>query len=284
MINTLSKSYPKLIQGVGIGLRACHIPQILADLPAIPWLEIITENFMVENGGARASLEKVREHYPLAMHGIGLSLGSADPLNFTYLRKLKDLVDWLQPTWVSDHLCWTSVDGEYIPDLLPLPSTPAIADYVADRIKFVQDYLGRRILIENVSSYARLKDSTQCEWEFISEVVEKADCLLLVDINNIYVSSYNLHFDPHQYLDGLPSDRVRQIHLGGFLDCKTHLLDTHDRTVHPRVWELYCYALEKFGLTPTLIEWDTDIPALSVLLEEMQKAKEIMKNVVCIPA
>jgi hypothetical protein len=267
------------ISGCGIGLRFSHIEQILAERPAIPWLEVLSDNYLVEGSVQQDYLLEVAEHYPLVMHGVGLSLGSVDPLNTDYLKRLKALADQVNPAWISDHLCWSAVHGMHTHDLIPLPYTQATIEHVAARIRDVQDFLGRELMIENVSSYLQYKDSVMPEWAFFSEVAEAADCGMLLDINNIYVSAHNHGFETEKYLSAIPAERVRQLHLAGFEDRGTHLLDTHGSPVSEPVWALYETALQTLGPVPTLIEWDNNIPPLGVLLAEADKATAILKRV-----
>lgn len=263
-------------RGVGIGLRAQHYQTLLNDLPAVPWLEALTDNYMNEGGLPLYYLEQVRSHYPLTFHGVGMSLGSTDPLDKTYLNKLKNLIGRFEPIHVSDHLCWSSFHGLHGNDLFPMPYTEEAISHISERILQVQEFLGQRILIENVSSYLSFKQSAMTEAEFLAEVVKRADCDLLCDVNNIYVSAQNHQFDAMDYLNRLPGDRIKEIHLAGFEDVGTHLLDTHGARVHDPVWDLYEETITRFGNIPTLIEWDTDIPEFSVLMEEREKAQKIM--------
>lgn len=268
----------KLYEGVGIGLRSQHYQTIINEKPDVPWFEALTDNYMNEGGLPLYYLEQVRERYPITFHGVGLSLGSTDPLDLTYLGKLKNLISRFDPIHVSDHLCWSSVAGLHGNDLFPLPYTEAAAKHISERILSVQDFLGEQILIENVSSYLTYKQSHMAEAEFLADVVSRADCLLLCDVNNIYVSATNHRFDPLNYLDALPGDRIKELHLAGFEDVGTHLLDTHGARVHEPVWDLYQSVVDRFGEVPTLIEWDTDIPAFDVLLEERDKASKILAS------
>ncbi len=263
------------LQGVGIGLRSCHYRRILQERPAIGWLEVLIDNYMGEGGQPLYYLDQISQHYPLSFHSVGLSLGSADPLDREYLKRLRKLVGRFSPALVSDHLCWGAVGGVHAHDLLPLPFTMDNARYVAGRIQTVQDYLGRPLLIENVSSYLQYTDDAMAEWEFLCEILCLSGCGLLCDVNNIYVSACNHDFDPLRYLDALPAAQVAEIHLAGHRDEGTHLLDTHGAPVCDAVWELYRGALRRFGPVPTLIEWDTDIPELPVLLAEADKARAI---------
>ena len=264
------------ILGCGIGLRFSHIEQILNERPAIPWLEVLSDNYLVQGSVQQDYLFEVAEHYPLVMHGVGLSIGSVDPLNRDYLRRLKSLADQVNPAWVSDHLCWSAVHGVHNHDLIPLPYTQTTINHVAARIQEAQDFLGRELIIENVSSYLQFKDSVMPEWAFFSEVAEASDCGMLLDINNIYVSAHNHAFEAEDYLTAIPAERVRQLHLAGFEDRGTHLLDTHGYPVSEPVWALYEKALQTLGKVPTLIEWDNNLPSLEVLLAEADKATTIL--------
>jgi len=261
--------------GFGLGLRTDHYNEVLETKPNIDWFEIISENYMVRGGKPLHFLDKIRADYPMVMHGVSLSIGSTSAFDPTYLNDLRKLADRIQPAWISDHLCWTGIHGQNMHDLLPLPYTEETAKHVAERVSIVQDYLGRRILLENVSSYASYIDSTMSEWEFISLVCEKADCLLLLDVNNIYVSSYNHQFDAKTFIDGVPAQRVQQIHLAGHQNNGDYIIDTHDAPVIDPVWALYDYAIERFGRVSTMIERDDQIPPLCELVEELQIARKI---------
>lgn len=261
--------------GFGLGLRADHYEQVLNDRPAVDWLEIISENYMIEGGKPLHYLDRIRELYPMVMHGVSMSIGSTAPLNFDYLADLKKLIARVQPEWVSDHLCWTGVHGRNLHDLMPLPYTEETIAHVAARVEQVQDYLGRQILLENVSSYVTYEASQISEWEFLTAITEQADCLLLLDINNIYVSSHNHAFDPLEYLDGVPGDRIRQFHLAGH-SYKDHLIiDTHDHPICDPVWFLYQQAIERFGQVSTMIERDDKIPPLEDLVTELDVARRL---------
>jgi len=273
--------FPNL--GFGVGLRHCHFDVFLKrEHGSIAWVEALTENYISwEDEKYRrpyTTLMKIRENLPVVLHGVSLSIGSADPLDRGYLKRLKDLASRVQPQWISDHLCWTSIDGENLHDLMPLPYTEEAIDHVVQKVSKVQDFLGRRILLENVSSYAEFEESEMTEWEFLSQVVEKADCGLLLDINNIYVSSYNHGFDPYRYLKGIPSDRVGQIHLAGHTNNGNHLIDTHDAEVCDEVWDLYRWATENLNPVSTMVEWDDHIPEFKKLEAEVLKAKEIFDS------
>lgn len=266
----------------GIGLRAPHYRSLLETRPDIGWLEVHSENYFGAGGPPLYYLERARERYPLSLHGVGLSLGSTDALNTQHLEKLKALITRFQPSLVSEHLSWGSVAGRYLNDLLPLPFTDEALDHVVGRIGQTQDYLGRQILIENISSYLRFRHSTMPEWEFLIEVARRADCGVLLDVNNIYVNARNHGFDPQQYLDAILPSRVGEIHLAGFVRNRYPqgevLIDHHGAPVADAVWTLYRQALQRLGPVPTLIEWDSDIPPLEVLTTEAQKADRILEE------
>ena len=259
--------------GFGVGLRRPHYGHVLEQHPPMDWFEVISENFMVEGGRALEVLEGVRSHYPVVMHGVSLSIGSADPLNRAYLETLRAATRRFEPAWLSDHLCWTGVGGRNLHDLLPLPYTEETMSHVAGRIRQVQEILERTILIENVSSYMAFRSSRLEEWEFLTAVAEEADCGILLDINNIFVSAFNHRFDPLRYIDAVPADRVVQFHLAGHSDHGSYLLDTHDHPIRPEVWALYEHAVRRFGRVPTLIEWDDNIPDFEVLAAAAAEAR-----------
>lgn len=266
----------------GIGLRAAHYRQILEDRPTIGWLEVHSENYFADGGMPAYFLEQFRSRYPLSVHGVGLSLGSTDPLSVDHLKKLKRLVDRYQPQFVSEHLCWGSVGGRYLNDLLPLPYTTAALEHVVSRIEQVQDFLGRQILIENISSYLQYADSPVPEPEFVVEMAARSGCGVLLDINNLYVNSVNHGFDAREYLRTIPGRLIQEIHLAGhtlnrFEDGEI-LVDTHNQRVCTEVWSLYDRALNLYGAKPTLIEWDSDLPELDVLLDEMLTANSYMEH------
>ncbi len=264
--------------GHGVGLRPKHFSRFLAGSSTVDWVEAVSENFMAIGGRPPAVLEKVRQDVPVALHGVSLCIGSTDPLNQQYLGDLRNLITRIQPAIVSDHLCWGSHGGRYAHDLWPLPYTEEALEHVVGRVQHVQEVLGRQILLENVSSYVAYRASEMSEWEFLSQVAERADCGILLDVNNVYVSSRNHGFDATEYLRGLPCSRVAQIHLAGHMDKGAYLLDSHDAPVPPPVWELYRQAVHRFGRVPTLIEWDDHIPELDVLLAESSKAAEIERE------
>jgi uncharacterized protein len=267
---------PVFPAAAGIGLRAPHVAELCRSRPQIGWLEVHSENYFVEGGPARSALESIRADYPISLHGVGLSLGSADPLDAEHLARLARLADWIEPSAVSDHLCWSHVDGRNLNDLLPLPLTNEALTLLCDRIDAVQSALHRPLLVENVCSYLRFADDTISEWDFVAAIAAKSGCKLLFDVNNCYVNAVNHGFDPRAYLAAIPSDAVAEIHLAGFDDGGPCLIDTHGSRVAAPVWELYRIAIGRFGPKPTLIEWDTDIPALDVLLDEAAKAQAIL--------
>lgn len=264
--------------GFGIGLRPVHYQAILAEKPAVDWFEIITEDYLVPGGNPLHFLDQIRAHYPVVMHGVSLSVGSVDPINMDYLRQLKQLADRIQPQWVSDHFCWTGANGINLHDLMPLPYTEEAVSHLVTRISQIQDFLGRQILLENVSSYVTFKHSTLTEWDFLNAVAEQANCLILLDVNNIFVSSFNHGFDPMTYINGISKHRVQQFHLAGHLNRKTHIVDTHDHAIITEVWNLYASALRRFGPVSTLIERDDNIPPISELLLELQQARAIAQQ------
>jgi uncharacterized protein (UPF0276 family) len=261
--------------GFGLGLRTDHFEYILQHQPDIDWFEVLSENYLVAGGKPRYYLEAIAEQYPVVMHGVSMSIGSTDPLDMDYLKALKKLSNDIQPKWISDHICWTSIHGVNSHDLLPLPYTEETVNHVAQRVRQVQDVLGRRILLENVSSYLSYQDSTMDEWDFLSQVAQAADCLILLDINNIYVSARNHHFNPLDYLKKIDPRRVQQFHLAGHSDFGDYVIDTHDHDIPPSVWTLYQAALERFGAVSTMIERDANIPEFPALYQELLEAKNI---------
>lgn len=267
------------IKGAGIGLRSRHYQDIITQKPQINWFEVISDNYFCGGGLPLFYLDKIRQDYPLSLHGVGMSLGSTDPLDFDYLTRLQKLAARVEPDLISDHLSWISVNGHYLNDLIPLIYTEKVMEHVADRILQVQEFLGRQIGIENPSPYLSFTDGTMAEWEFIQGLVKKADCYLLLDVNNVYVNAINNGFDPLEYLDNIPGSRVKEMHLAGYEERENYLLDTHGYPVHPPVWKLYQAALARFGAVPTLIEWDTDIPTWEVLMAEADKAQKLLNEV-----
>lgn len=261
--------------GFGLGLRPDHYPDFLRGPQPVDWLEIISENYMVPGGRPLAMLDAIRADYPMVMHGVSLSIGSDEPLDMDYLAALKALESRVEPLWISDHLCWTGINAHNTHDLLPLPYDAPALDCVVENIGRVQDYLGRRILIENPSSYVTFRSSDRSEWEFLAEMAERADCLLLLDVNNIYVSARNHGFDPEDYLAGLPADRIQQMHLAGHSDMGDHVIDTHDADVCDAVWDLYASAIRRFGSVATMIERDDAMPPLADVLAELDCARAL---------
>ena len=270
-------SFPRL--GCGIGLRREHYGYVLENWPALDWFEIISENFMVPGGRPLYVLDRMRERYRVVMHGVSLSIGSTDPLNVDYLHELKKLAERVRPEWVSDHLCWTGVGGKNAHDLLPLPYTEETIEHVASRVRAVQDFLDRPIVLENVSSYLTYRESDLTEWDCLVEIARRAGCFILLDVNNVYVSSFNHRFDPLEYLRAIPVDRVVQFHLAGHTDKGTHLLDTHDHPIIDPVWRLYAEAVRRFGPLSTLIERDDRIPEFSEVAAEAEEARRIQSEI-----
>lgn len=263
--------------GFGLGLRTDHYQTIVDEHPAVDWFEIISENYMVAGGKPLHFLDRVRQDYPLVMHGVSLSIGSTDPLDLGYLKQLKQLSDRVEPAWISDHLCWTGVGGHNMHDLLPLPYTEQAINHVVDRVTQVQDILGRRLMLENLSSYVTFHQSEMTEWEFLSEIVNRADSLILLDVNNIYVSSVNHSFEPLEYIRGVPRDRVWQIHIAGHTTNESGaiMIDTHDMPVKDAVWDVYSDAIKELGQVSTMIERDDNIPPLDELIDELATAKQL---------
>lgn len=261
--------------GFGLGLRIPHYADFLAQPQPLDWLEITTDNYLIDGGKPLAVLDTIRRDYPVAMHGVAMSIGAAQGVDLAYLQQVKALADRIEPLWVSDHLCWTGPGPEQLHDLYPLPYTDASARHVVAQIRRAQDVLGRRLVIENVSSYIRYSEDSASEWQFLSYIAHEADCLLLVDVNNIYVSSVNHGFDPLHYLHALPAHRVQQIHLAGHSNNGDHIIDTHDHPVAPAVWALYAQACEHFGAVATMVERDDHIPPLAELLGEITMARQI---------
>ncbi|OLC54853.1 MAG: hypothetical protein AUH92_03325 [Acidobacteria bacterium 13_1_40CM_4_69_4] len=270
--------------GHGVGLRRDHFERVLSGPTGVDWFEALSENFMVEGGRPLDVLTRVRERYPVVLHGVSLSIGSTDPLDGAYLERLDALAKRFEPAWVSDHLCWTGVRGHNAHDLLPLPYTEAALDHVVSRVQRVQERLARPIALENVSSYVAYRQSALPEWEFLAEVARRSGCGILLDINNIYVSARNHAFDPRAYLEGIPPHQVWQFHLAGHTDKDAYLLDTHDHPIIEEVWELYREAVLRFGPVSTLIEWDDRIPAFERLEQESSRARSIHDEMLQRPA
>ncbi|MBX3328575.1 MAG: DUF692 domain-containing protein [Nitrospira sp.] len=268
----------------GIGLRSQHYREVLEEPPPVAWMEAHPENYFGEGGAPPRILERIRSQYPLSFHGVGLSLGATDPIDSTHLRKLKALLNRFQPTFVSEHLSWSSVDGHFFNDLLPLPYTEESLNHVCARIDEVQTELQRSMLIENVTRYLTWRDSTIPEGEFMAEVVRRTGCGILLDLNNLYVNAVNFHLDPVKFMDAIPPGAVQEIHLAGFDHVGRWLVDTHGQAVYPEVWSLYEWALHHFGPRPTLIEWDTNLPPLAVLLEQASQANAMLGACYATPA
>jgi uncharacterized protein len=262
--------------GLGVGLRSVHFDHILKHQPAVDWFEIISENYIDSQGRPRYVLQQIAERYPVVMHGVSLSIGSTDPLDFEYLGKLKRLAREIDAKWISDHLCWTGVLGRNTHDLLPVPFTEQTLRHVVERVRTLQDFLERPFVMENPSSYVTFQDSTLDEWEFVTRMAEEADCGLLLDVNNVYVSSFNHDLDPETFLRALPPERIVQFHLAGHSDYGTHLIDTHDDHVIDPVWQLYRLVHQRTGGASTLLEWDARIPPFPVLHAEVLKAKRFL--------
>jgi len=260
----------------GLGLRTPHVREVLATRPPVAWFEVHSENYFADGGAALAALDRIRADYPLSLHGVGMSLGSVDPLDRTHLARLARLIARTEPALVSEHLCWSGVGGRHLNDLLPLPYTEEALAHVAARVTEIQETLGRELLVENVSSYVGFADATIPEWEFVAAVARRTGCKLLLDVNNIYVNAVNHGFDPDAYLAAIPRHAVAEIHLAGFDAAGSCLIDTHGARVAPAVWALYERAVARFGPRPTLIEWDLDIPAFAVLQDEAATAQSIL--------
>lgn len=265
--------------GFGLGLRSCHYREILDSNPAIDWFEVISENYMVPGGQPLQMLDRIAERYPVVMHGVSLSIASTAPLDRSYLSSLKNLARRVNPKWISDHLCWTGVHGVNLHDLLPVPYTEEALAHVVRRISEVQDFLGCRIAIENVSSYFEYESSEMEEWTFVAEMAKRADCYLLLDVNNVFVSGFNHEFDTREFISAIPADRVVQFHLAGHSEGKDYLIDTHDAAIRPEVFSLYAKAIERFGPVSTMIERDDNIPPLGELVAELDQARAIAKRV-----
>lgn len=262
--------------GFGVGLRTTHFAEILTTWPPVDWFEIISENFLDSHGRPSYVLEQVAERYPVVMHGVSLSIGSSDPLNFGYLEKLRGLARRVQARWISDHICWTGVNGWNTHDLLPIPFHEESLKHVAERVRIVQDFLEQPLVLENPSSYVEFRSSTMTEQEFVVRLVEETGCGLLLDVNNVFVSASNHEFDPVEYIESIPADRVVQMHLAGHTDCGTHRIDTHDGPVIDPVWELYRLAQSRTDGVSTLLEWDARIPDFATVHAEVLKARRYL--------
>jgi uncharacterized protein (UPF0276 family) len=260
--------------GFGVGLRTVHFPYILAENPLVDWFEILSENFLDTGGRPAYVLDQIAERYPIVMHGVSLNIGSTSPLDFEYLKKLKALAARTKAHWISDHLCWTGVSGLNTHDLLPMPYTDESLAHVAARVRTVSEFLERPLFLENPSTYLAFEESTWREWDFLATLARLADCGLLLDVNNVYVSAFNHDFDPYQYLDAIPVGRVAQIHLAGHTNFGTHILDTHSAPVLDPVWDLYAYATRRLGPVSTLLEWDEHIPSFNEVHAEARKARQ----------
>lgn len=262
------------VDGFGLGLRVEHYQNFLDQQPRVDWLEMTSENFMVPGGKPLFYLDAIRSRYPMVMHGVSLSIGSCDPLDMQYLGELKALIERVEPAWVSDHLCWTGVDHTNLHDLLPMPYTEEALQHVCRRVDQVQNYLGRPLVLENVSSYVTFTSDEMSEWAFIAALLKRSGCQLLLDVNNVYVSSVNHGFDAKTYIDAMPAAQIRQIHLAGHEDHGDYIIDTHDHDVCEPVWALYEYTVQRLGLLPTLIERDDNMPPLATLLDELDMARQ----------
>ncbi|HEY0427356.1 MAG TPA: DUF692 domain-containing protein [Pyrinomonadaceae bacterium] len=262
--------------GLGLGLRSKHFNYILEHNPKVDWFEVISENFMDSGGRPRQVLRRIAERYPVVMHGVSLSIGSSDALDTVYLKKLKNLAAEIKPLWISDHLCWTGINGLNTHDLLPVPLTEESLKHICRRVNQVQDFLGRPFVFENPSTYLTFKQSTIAEWDFLRYMTEETGCLLLLDVNNVYVSGFNNDFDPAHYIQKIPHERVVQMHLAGHQHCGDYIIDTHDRHVTSDVWELFTLAWRLTGGAATLLEWDANIPDFADYHAELLKAKDFM--------
>ncbi|HAT8857513.1 TPA: DUF692 family protein [Legionella pneumophila subsp. pneumophila] len=261
--------------GFGLGLRPNYYEEILTSKPDLDWFEILTENYLIPGGKPLFYLDKIREHYSIVMHGVSLSLGSTDPLNWDYLKQVQELASRIEPVWISDHLCWTGIHGLNTHDLLPVPYTTEAIQHIVSRIQEIQDFLKRPFLIENVSSYLTYKQSEMSEWDFILEIVKQSGCYLLLDVNNVYVSSFNHNFDPMAYINSMPPGRVAQIHLAGHTNHGNYIIDTHNAPVIEPVWDLYEATIQRLGPVSTMIERDDNMPDFSELLSEINHAKRL---------
>ncbi|KTD42479.1 DUF692 domain-containing protein [Legionella quateirensis] len=265
--------------GFGLGLRPNYYEEIVSRKPDLDWFEILSENYLVPGGKPLYYLDKIRQDYSIVMHGVSLSLGSSDALDMDYMHELKNLANRIEPVWISDHLCWTGVDSLNVHDLLPVPYTNEAINHIVSRIQQIQEFLGRPLLIENVSSYLTFKQSEMTEWAFLSEIVKKSGCYILLDVNNIYVSSVNHQFNPLDYIHSVPADRVAQIHLAGHSNHGDYIIDTHDAPVIQPVWDLYADTIQRLGPVSTMIERDDNMPPFDELLHELNHARLIVEQV-----
>lgn len=277
-MSDLKTSRPPFI-GFGLGLRSEHYSEILEGDPPIDWFEVVSENFMVPGGRPLQILDQIKERYPVVMHGVSMSIASTQPLDMDYLTNLKCLAQHVQPKWISDHLCWTGVHGVNLHDLLPFPYTNEALDHIVERVNKVQDFLDHPLALENVSSYVSFKQSELSEWEFICELTKRTGCWLLLDVNNVFVSSFNHEFDALEFINGIPEDRVVQFHMAGHSDHETYIVDTHDAPIRDEVWELYKACQKRFGPVSTIIERDDNIPPLGELLPEIEKIRTIAAEI-----
>ena len=273
----MAYEYHRLPAAAGIGLRSPHVGEVLAQRPSVPFFEVHSENYYLDGGPALAALGRIRADYPLSLHGVGMSLGSSDPLDLAHVEKLKTLIARVEPALVSEHLCWSAIGGRHLNDLLPLPYTDEALALACTRISELQERVGREVAVENISSYLAFADSTIPEWEFIAALAQRTGCKLLLDINNVYVNASNHGFDADGYIAAIPADAVAEIHLAGFEQSDGCLIDTHGAPVAPEVWALYARTIERLGPRPTLIEWDIDIPAFTVLQREAATAQRTLE-------
>ncbi len=277
VLSSTSKERP--ISGVGIGLRSQHTHEILTTLPDIDWLELLADNHLADGGQSVDQLDAIAQHYPLTLHCVGMSLASVEPLDLAYCQRIKRLAKRVNASWISEHLCFSAALGVYSHDLLPIPYNQETLAHCVQRVLHIQEILGERLLVENVSSYMTFQNSDMSEIEFICALAEQADCGLLIDVNNIYVNHLNHGLDGEAYIDQLPIDRVQEVHLAGYQQQENFVLDTHNNPVSEPVWALYQRLIERQPNLPTLIEWDNDIPPLQILLDEVQKARHIIQRV-----
>jgi uncharacterized protein len=261
--------------GFGLGLRSQHYSEIAESAPPVDWFEALSENYMMPGGQPLQILDRIRSRYPIVLHGVSLSIASTAELNWSYLKQLKELAKRFEPKWISDHLCWTGIHGVNLHDLLPIPYTQEALHHIASRVHRVQEFLGCAIVLENVSTYVQARQSEMSEWEFITELMKKTGCWLLLDITNVYVNAFNHGYEPSRYLAGIPSDGVAQLHIAGYTDAQTHVIDTHDSPICAKVWELYRIALQHFGRVSSMIERDEKIPPLAELMHELDRARAI---------